>query len=61
MVEQTPTQIFVFDGKKIDHNFRFTVDRNGQTTSTESGYSKIISLDHDGTRLTGSSSSAQSW
>lgn len=60
-VERTPAQIFVFDGTKTGNPMTFTVNRDGQSTTTRSEYSKVISLDHDGTRLTGGSSSMETW
>jgi hypothetical protein len=60
-VERTPAQLFVFGGNKIDPPMTFTIIRDGQSTTTQSSYSKVISLDHDGTRLTGGSSSVGTW
>lgn len=60
-VELTPSEIFVFDGAEIHPPMTFTVTRDGQSTTTQSRYAKVIALDHDGTRLTGGHNSMETW
>lgn len=58
-VERTSNQIFVFDGDRTGEPMTYTVTRDGRDTTARSRYSSIISLDHDGTRLTGGCSSLE--
>lgn len=60
-VEVTPAEVFVFDGKQITPPMTFTITRDGQSTTTQSRYSKVIALDHDGARLTGGTRSMETF